>query len=176
MSPRRRRGFTVAEMLVVLALAGVVASAVYAFLAQHRRFYASVEAGALNHDALRVVWAVLGPDLREADPSTGDVVLLAPDSLRIRSPVGFGIVCDTRPANDRVALIEARGRLEPGADSVLVHGSGGWRVARILARDPGGPVPSCPYGAGTAAVLELEGGTVSLPIDDIHRARLVPEL
>ena len=24
--------------------------------------------------------------------------------------------------------------------------------------------------------LEMDGGTVSLPIDDIHRARLVPEI
>ncbi|HUG42015.1 MAG TPA: prepilin-type N-terminal cleavage/methylation domain-containing protein [Longimicrobiales bacterium] len=166
----RRGGFTLVEVLVVLAIAGVLAGAVHRFLAQHRRFYAHVEAGALNHDALRVAWAVLAPDLREADALAGDVVLLAPDSLQVRSPVGFGVVCAADPSRGLVALLEARGRLLTGPDSLLVHGAGGWRVARILARDPAGPVPGCAYGAGTVAVLELEGGTGDLAPGDPLRA------
>lgn len=165
-----RPGFTLIEVLVALAIAGLVAAALHSLMLQHRRFYSHVEAGALNHDVLRVAWAVLTADLREADPGAGDVALLAPDSLRVRSPVGFGIACATHPATERVALLEARGRWEPGADSVLVHGTSGWRVARVLARDPPGPPLACPYGSGTEAVLELEGGTADLRAGDPLRA------
>lgn len=161
-APARPGGFTTVEVLIALVIASVLAGAVYEFLSQHRRFYGHVEAGALNNDALRVAWAVLAADLREADPASGDVVLVAPDSLRVRSPVGFGIVCDTRPANGRVALLEARGRLVPGPDSVLVHGTGGWRADHVAARNPSGPSPACSYGGGTRAVLELSGGTADL--------------
>ena len=167
-----RLGFTLMEVLVALVLATLVGAALHQFLLQHRRFYSHVEAGALNHDALRVAWAVLASDLREADPSAGDVLLFSADSLRVRSPVGFGLVCAVDVASGRVALLEARGRLTAG-DSVLLHAAGGWRADRVLARDPAGPSPVCPYGGGAAAaVLELEGGAADLgPGDPVRTFR-----
>lgn len=165
-----RGGFTLVEVLVALAIAGLVAAGLHRLLLQHRRFYSHVEATALNHDVLRVAWAVLTADLREADPGAGDVALLAPDSLRVRSPVAFGIACATHPATDRVALLEARGSWGPGADSVLVHGTSGWRATRVVAREPPGPPLACPYGSGTEAVLELAGGTADIRPGDPLRA------
>ncbi|MGH7545942.1 MAG: PilW family protein, partial [Gemmatimonadota bacterium] len=146
----RRAGFTLVEMVVVVVLGSVIVLGLYRVLTAQQRAYRHQSQVAALHDALRVGTAVLAADLREAASAGGDLAALGPDSLAVRSPVGFGIVCAVDTLNQRLALVDLQGRVTAGAsDSLLVYRPAGWIVRSLLEVNPTGyPALACPYAAG----------------------------
>ena len=173
----RRAGFTLVEMLVVVVLGTIIVLGLYRVVTSQQRAYRHQSVVASLHDAMRVAASVLGADLREAAGAGGDLAALGPDTVVVRSPVGFGIVCATDTVNRRLALFDVRGRLDATAgDSLLVYHAGGWLVRGITDVDaPGFPPMACAYTTGPAVEhtvrvgASVAGVPVGAPARAFHR-------
>lgn len=143
----RARGFTLVEMLVALTLGSLIVAALYGVDRQYRRFSLWQKGVTEAHDAYRVALSILSPELREAVPADGDLALPSPDSLIVRTPVGFAIVCASRVNPPSIALAWSTGRMpETSADSLLLYTGSGW-TSLSATKEPGrgrGAL-ECPY-------------------------------
>jgi prepilin-type N-terminal cleavage/methylation domain-containing protein len=92
--PRLRRvGFTLPEMLLALVLFGIVGVALYRVLVTNQRLYqAQTQRVDLNQN-LRTAVDMLGAELRPLNASEGDIVAMAPDSIKIRAMRQLGFIC-----------------------------------------------------------------------------------
>lgn len=172
-------------MLVVVVLGSVIVLGLYRVLTAQQRAYRHQSQVAALHDALRVGTAILAADLREAASNGGDLAALGPDTLAVRSPVGFGVVCVVDTLNRRLGLVDLKGRVTAGVgDSVLVYRPAGWIVRSVLEVDPTGyPALACSYVAGptlqrTVRLSASVGGVpVGAPVRAFRRYtyRLIPE-
>lgn len=90
---RRRRGFSLAELVVALALAGAVTAVATAIAASQQRLYRSAVARAVAGSRLRDASALLVADLRNASPGSGELLSAEADRVRVRAVIGVGIVC-----------------------------------------------------------------------------------
>lgn len=164
----RRAGFTLVEMLVVVVLGTIIVLGLYRVLTSQQRAYRHQSVVASLHDALRVAGSVLGADLREAAGAGGDLVAMGSDTLVVRSPVGFGIVCAVDTTNRRLGLIDVRGRVSAtSSDSVLVYRPAGWIARAIVEVDPPGfPALACPYASGPTLgrTVRVSGPVTGVPV------------
>lgn len=173
---RRRGGFTLAEMLVFLVLATLVAAGLYQVILVQQRAYRRERATVARHDALRLASSVLAANLMEASGRGGDLGALGDNSLAVRSPVGFGIVCDVDSTNNALGLFDVMGRMSATlGDSLLVYHPGGWLVRGPVQLNPSGPALGCPYKSGPLVQLSVRvGGSVNgvpvgAPVRAFHR-------
>lgn len=127
MNGPRRSGFTLTEVLVVLVLGSLVALALNTAQLNYRRIATWSGAVIRDHDAFRVAVSLLSADLREAVYSEGDVVLHADDSLSVRAPMGFSLVCSVRDNPAAIGIQRSEGLTwsAPG-DSLLLYTTSGW--------------------------------------------------
>jgi prepilin-type N-terminal cleavage/methylation domain-containing protein len=128
-SRRSARGFTLVELSVALVLGVVVLSAAgQVFLASQRFF--RLQSSALEvHEGLRAALQVLAAELRELDPSGGDIVAIGPDSISIRATRGLEFVCaPPDPATGRIvvrsSLSSGYRAVDPARDRALVFRAG----------------------------------------------------
>ncbi|MEJ2217454.1 MAG: prepilin-type N-terminal cleavage/methylation domain-containing protein [Gemmatimonadota bacterium] len=97
---RRREGFTVIELLIVLALTGLILSAAYRILFTQQRSARAQAIQAASRSSLRTALAVLGTELREAASFAGsgnggsDLAMVSSDSVRFRALRQFAVICD----------------------------------------------------------------------------------
>lgn len=161
---RRRSGFTLAEVIVVVTLSGFLAIALHRVSTQFRMFSSWQENRMALHDAFRVASAVVAADVREASFEAGDVIITDSTVLDVRTSRGLAFVCATRDAPDAIAVRHARGALaEEVGDSLILYAEGGWRATAVEAGGAGGL--ACSGGAPAEAVLRLGDGDVeSVPI------------
>ena len=163
----QRRGFTFVELAIVLLLTAVIASSLYRVLVWQHQFYRDQQATSARFDALRLGSRVLESALIEANASEGDFIAIGSDSVRVRSPVGFAIVCAADTASNTIGLINTTGLIssQPG-DSVLIYRPSGWLVRKVVALDPATPVLACPYSSGPTVQLKvrLDGSVADVPI------------
>ena len=92
-APRPRRGFTIAEMLVALAVFAIVSSALTAMLTSQFRAYRRTEAAGRVQRDLRLGLSLLPMDFRAASRTGGDFTALLDTAVQIRATVGTSIVC-----------------------------------------------------------------------------------
>lgn len=127
-----RRGVSLVEMLVALALFGIVGAATLRALDRQARFHTGILAileARAQHAAAHEAVAV---ELRGVSSVAGDVGSLSDSAVVFRLPVGAGVVCDTAAgvmdlAPDSVSAGQAfaRFRTSPQAgDSVWVFSEG----------------------------------------------------
>ncbi len=174
---RWRQGFSLAELIVVIALGTVVSMALYRTLVVHQRFYRQQGAVNTTQDALRLAWSVLAADLLEANAGEGDFGFIAPESVQVRSPVGFAIVCDMDNVERTLGLFNVQGRVSVvEGDSLLIYDPAGWVVRKITVENHGGGKPlSCPYAGGPSLQKRIRidtpapGVRVGSPIRAFHR-------
>jgi len=95
MSRRDRSGFTLVELLVVVVLGGLIVLATYQVLITNSRTYAVNNAQIQGQQTLRAGLDVLFGELREISSDQGDIVAMESDSITIRTPRAFGLVCAT---------------------------------------------------------------------------------
>lgn len=142
-----RRGTSLAELLVVLATAAVVAAMVVPLLgAASRAVVVADRRLASERDALALT-ALLGASLA---PSGVDDLNVVPggEQLEFDRQVGRGSACAVGPGTLTIDPASWRGVRDPeaGRDAVLLLASDSlrWQRARIVARSDG----SCPGGGG----------------------------
>ena len=95
MTSRVRSGFTLVELLIALACAGVVLAAIAAIALRQQRLFSELADNAAMTGRLREVTATLPIDIRAVSPATGDVREARDTSLEIRGTIASAVVCDT---------------------------------------------------------------------------------
>lgn len=95
MSLRNRLGFTLVELLVVVVLGGFIVLATYQVLITNSRTYAVNSAQIQGQQSLRAGLDVLFGEFREVSSAQGDILAMGRDSIMIRTPRAFGLVCAT---------------------------------------------------------------------------------
>lgn len=170
---QRARGFTLAELLVVIVLGSVIAGALYQVLIYQQRLYTRERSTTYRHDALRLANAVLSADLRDASITEGDLLATSPDSLSLRSPVGFGIVCAVDSGGGKLALFNLQGRMgKLAGDSLLIYHPNGWLVRVREAESEEASSLDCAYADGPEVelVIRVSGSLTGIPVGAPVRA------
>ena len=146
---RRRAGFTLVEIIVVLVFMGIFAAAMVKLLLRQQRFYNSTSQLIQTRSQIRQAAFMLPADLRGVSRQGGDIAIMTDSSIEIRSVFGSSIVCLVNLAGGWISTVPVR--LASGAsmtnwkiapavnDSVAVYDEGAtispsddsWRLARI---------------------------------------------
>jgi prepilin-type N-terminal cleavage/methylation domain-containing protein len=181
---RHRRGggggFTLVEILVVLALMGIFAAAMVKLLLRQQRFYNSTSQLIQTRSQIRQTAFMLPADLRGVSRLAGDILIMSDSSIEIRSIFGTSVVCIVNPAAGWISTVPVK--LASGAamtswktlpvvnDEVAVYDEGAsivstddsWRLARITAVTPvtvhtTAPVPGtgCPTATRLTQAADL---------------------
>ena len=167
----RRSGLGLAELIVALALLGVVGSLLVSLVVAATRAAVRVRERATRTATLRTAALVV---THELGGLAAAAVRLAGDTLRYRARRGEGVACLVDGAGLTLALDGYRGwrRPQAGRDSVavLARDEGTWHTAAVTAVSPG----FCPDGSpglvltGSAAWV----GPVPAPVRVVEWAEL----
>ncbi|HEX7089574.1 MAG TPA: prepilin-type N-terminal cleavage/methylation domain-containing protein [Longimicrobiales bacterium] len=142
------RGFSLLELLLTLALGGIVASALFGLLHGQERLARAQADSVTAAEALRVSAAILGGELRLLAPAE-DLALATPESVAVRAFRGFGVVCGSIGGE---ILVRRRGLRapDPAKDSVLL----------VRPDSPATPVPLLGAAPAPAACAAAAGEEV----------------
>jgi hypothetical protein len=170
---RRSTGFTLVELMIFLVLATLISAGLYQVVRFQQRAYREHRETVARHDALRLASSILTADIIEAGAREGDFAVINRDSLVLRSPTGFAILCDRDPSDRRIAITEVTGAgYASASDTLLIYHPAGWLIRAIQDVNPSGPALTCPYGGGQAPemTLRLDGPVDSVPVGAPVRA------
>jgi prepilin-type N-terminal cleavage/methylation domain-containing protein len=122
-------GFSLAELLVALALSGFLGAIVFGVLHAQLRLARVTAERAIRNEAVRTTLAVIGGEARRTVPA--DVRDLTADSLALRSFRGLGVPC---AVGADTVLVRYRGDRLPDStkDSVLMIAPDGSRGLQLL--------------------------------------------
>ena len=167
-----RRGVTLAETLVATVLAGVVVAALYGVVLRAQRLSRAQPQILDVQRGVRAVALLLPAELRELDPSDGDIVALSDTAVTVKAARAHGIVCgEPDVAGGRVTvsdrLLYSFRAVDATRDSVLLFREGDTLVATddrwLRAGVTGAGTAACPDGApGTRLTVTPAGGTADL--------------
>jgi hypothetical protein len=155
------------ELMIFLVLSSLIAAGLYQVVRFQQRAYREHRETVARHDALRLVSSILTADILEASGREGDFVVIDSDSIVLRSPTGFAIVCDRDPSDRRIAITEVTGAgYASASDTLLIYHPSGWLVRAIQDVNPSASSLSCPYGGGQAPdmTLRLNGSVDGVPV------------
>jgi hypothetical protein len=167
---RGSSGVTLLELLAALLTSAVVLAGTHQVLLTTRRFGRVQSAMLEVHQSIRIASQILTAELRELDPSGGDIIAMGSDSISIRAMRGLAITC--APATSSGAIV-VRDRLsfgyravDPSRDRALVLTGGAaasddddtWSDFGISSVSSGAQCDD--GGAGTRITLVDAGGLV----------------
>jgi prepilin-type N-terminal cleavage/methylation domain-containing protein len=168
---RPARGFTLVELVVALLLGTLVLGAAGQVFIATGRFFRLQSSQLEVREGLRAAIHVLTGELRELDPSGGDIVALGRDSISIRATRGVAFVCaPPDPSSGRVLvrsdLISAYRDADPARDRALLFRDGDPTTATDdlwldLGIASASAAATCSDGAG-ATELKLTGSLGAL--------------
>jgi type II secretory pathway pseudopilin PulG len=93
-SPRRARtGVTLAELLVVLVIMGLVGSVIMRVILRQQRFYSAAAEITSTRADLRDLATALPTDLRGISSAGGDIYAMSDSSIDFRLPLGISTIC-----------------------------------------------------------------------------------
>lgn len=163
----KRRGFTLAEVVVVVAIGSAVAAVMFATLVRQQRFHASAAAILDVRGQLRDAAEVVAGDLRGAAVGTFGLPVMTDTAVEMYASVASSVICNQLSA---VSFSMAPALLESGTtltsllvqpdtgDIALIYGnpanepdSGRWAPATIASFVSRAASLYCPDSAGFAA-------------------------
>ena len=86
-----RRGFTLTELLIGMFVFAILATALARLIVSNSRFVSRQEAALDARQTARAAMAVVVPELRMV--SDGGLLAASPDSITVRVPYAFGVLC-----------------------------------------------------------------------------------
>ena len=89
----RRRGFSLIELMIALAIAGVVLGAAYRLLVANQRFYRSQSVINDVQANIREAALIMAGELREVSASGGDLQQMTDTAVTINAMRSLGFVC-----------------------------------------------------------------------------------
>ena len=89
----RRRGFTLIELMISIAIAGIVLTAAYKLLLANQRFYRSQSVISDVQTNVREAALILSSELREISPVGGDLQQMTDTAITINAMRALGFVC-----------------------------------------------------------------------------------
>jgi len=95
--PRLRPGWTLAELLVSLALLGSVMGIAAHFAVHQLRFFQAATEVVSLRSKLSQAGHIVGAIARFVSPADGDILAATDTALEVLAPVGTAIVCDAAP-------------------------------------------------------------------------------
>lgn len=189
----QKRGFTLAELLVVLVLLGFVGGAIVALLVRQQRFFNGVQSIIDTRRQIRQAGAMLPGDLRSVSGVGGDIYAMTDSSIEVRATTGSSIVCLSNTVSKFLYLAPvtvAKNNVltsvstTPGPnDSLLVYDDGAntslgtddsWRTYGVSAL---GIVPAsnCPTSSGLVQTVDQSGSNslyrLTLPVTQTSTIR-----
>ncbi|WP_411279413.1 type II secretion system protein J [Gemmatimonas sp.] len=103
LTPVRRRGFTIIEMLVTMTILSVIGIIVSRLMLGQQRFYQRTNEQMGMRRELRSAMSLVPADLRSISSSGGDLTNFDASSLTFRAVLGASIAC-ARPSNTTLDL------------------------------------------------------------------------
>ena len=90
---RTRRGFSLVELLITMALLGLVSSVIVTVVVRQQRFYRSTAALMDARAQIRQIGSLLPADLRGISSVGGGIMTMSDSALEFRSAFGSSVVC-----------------------------------------------------------------------------------
>lgn len=169
-----RRGFTLAELVVAIVIAGVLAAAVMDVVIRQQRFFAADARAAAMRAAVRQAADILSNELRPLTPRDGDLYAAAADHVDFRMLLGASVLCTIAAGRDGAVLPPTRAASALGltawvaapvrGDTLLVLDAGArdpgderW-TRHVLTADPATHAPCPPATGFTGSAAEGAAG------------------
>lgn len=102
---RRRAGFTLVELIVALALFGIVAGAIINLVARQQRFYRGATEMIDTRTQLRQAASVLPTDIRGMSSVAGDISMMTDTAVQFIGIFGSAIICGRPPSGGPIVYI-----------------------------------------------------------------------
>jgi hypothetical protein len=130
-----------------MTLTGIVVAGTLRALSAQKKFYARQARILEARHAMRASATILASQLRDASAVGGDLYAIGPDSIVVRSTVGFAVACAVNVGASQLALTEVSGHFNlANADSILVFVENGlgdgddvWSALRATGLSTSGP-------------------------------------
>ncbi len=167
-SPQARRGFTLTELIVTLALLGVIGTVVSRMMMDQQRYYKQTSEKLAIRREIRTALSTIPADLRGLSSVGGDITYFDNKQLIFRTTFGTAIICakpnattlDLPPTNMARTALAAWYTPPAVGDTIFAFrtdsmGAGGdsWTAHRITAvTQDAAYCPASPY---TDAVLDV---------------------
>ncbi|MDQ3082488.1 MAG: prepilin-type N-terminal cleavage/methylation domain-containing protein [Gemmatimonadota bacterium] len=170
-----RDGFTLVEVIIALALAGIAASFMIGTLVRQQRFYTSAAAILDTRAQLRDAADVLTTDIRGAATGLLGLPAMHDSAIEMYSTVATSVACTVQSAAT-IGLPPLSMESGTSLTSILVHpdtgdlalvftfppgrpDSGNWEALRIASFQPGAVASSCPSSTGFTTPRDEASGT-----------------
>lgn len=101
---RRPRGYTLVELLIAIVILGIIAAAMTRLMVSQANFTSQQAALRGARSVSRDAYNILMTDLRMVQDSGGLMAAKA-DTIRIRVPMAFGLVCNIGAPSTSVSLV-----------------------------------------------------------------------
>jgi prepilin-type N-terminal cleavage/methylation domain-containing protein len=108
-----RRGYTIVEMLVALALLGVVSGGIYQVLVTNQRTYLAQTQRIDLQQNIRAAVTILPAEIREMDATDGDIHEMTATSLKMRAMRQLAVMCEAPPLGGGLGGIGMTIRQDP---------------------------------------------------------------
>jgi prepilin-type N-terminal cleavage/methylation domain-containing protein len=118
---RARAGFTLVELLITVALTGLILAIAYGVLIGQERLARQQHAMTATQHNLRTTLAVLGSELRESSATAGDVVAAGPTHIDFRALRNAGFVCNRDAGGLWIDVVELGAAFAAGDSLLLFH-------------------------------------------------------
>lgn len=182
-----RRGFTMIEIVLALAVALIVTGATYSLLSNTQRLTRAQSARVALQSSVRAGALIVANELSDLSAVRGgstfqnDVLALGEHAVTYRAARGLGFLCQTAgPATIRLARSSFSGHRDPqaGRDEALVFVPGDsaagsedtWVAVKIAGV---ATTLACPGGGGPGITLALSAGASPLLLEEGTPVRLV---
>ncbi len=127
MTDRWRRGITLVECAVALAVSSIVLAAVWALLLAGWQTARAAAATTAVRQGVRAAATVLGEELRGVAAGAGDILAISDSAVALRASRGLGFLC-AGPTGSAVvlgdSLLSTTRTVDPSRDSALVFREG----------------------------------------------------
>ena len=100
----RRSGYTMIELLIAIMILGIIATAMTRLMVTQANFTSAQSALRGARSVSRDAYNILMTDLRMVQ-DTGGLTYAKPDSIRVRVPMAWGLVCATTATYTTVSLV-----------------------------------------------------------------------